>query len=257
MTAVAHSFYMAQRLLRALFRQPWYIVSTLVQPMIWLLLYGQLFKRIIEIPGFGVDSYMTFLTPGVIVMTALFSGGWSGIGQLYDMRSGALDRFLISPADRTVLIAGRLASLAVLMFIQSLILLIFGWLMGARFPAGLPGVAVLILVAVILCASVGAMSSGLALLIRREESLIAVSNLILLPLTFMSPVFIAKDVMPGWIRTASLVNPVSWSIEAGREALSLHPDQFFIASRVGFLLTFAAVCVLMARYAFRAYQNST
>ncbi|HEX8858434.1 MAG TPA: ABC transporter permease, partial [Actinomycetes bacterium] len=70
-TAIAQSWHMTTRHLRFLSRQPWLISISLVQPVIWLLLFGQLFKRVVEIPGFAAGSYITFLTPGVVVMTAV------------------------------------------------------------------------------------------------------------------------------------------------------------------------------------------
>ena len=67
------------RYLRAFLAPARYVAITLVQPMIWLLLFGALFKRVVEIPGFDAADYVDFLTPGVVVMTALFSAGWSGM----------------------------------------------------------------------------------------------------------------------------------------------------------------------------------
>jgi len=77
-TALREAGYIMGRELRSLLRQPWWIAITLVQPIIWLLLYGALFKKVVEIPGFEATSYIQFLTPGVVVMTALFSAGWAG-----------------------------------------------------------------------------------------------------------------------------------------------------------------------------------
>ena len=88
---------MTVRHLRALWRQPWWIVVTLIQPIIWLLLYGALFKRVVEIPGFHGGSYIEFLTPGVVVMTAFFSAGWGGMAMIEDIDRGVIDRFLVSP----------------------------------------------------------------------------------------------------------------------------------------------------------------
>ena len=73
--ALRDSQYMTVRHLRALLRQPWWIAVTLVQPIIWLLLFGALFNNVVEIPGFASTSYIQLLTPGVIVMTAFFSSG--------------------------------------------------------------------------------------------------------------------------------------------------------------------------------------
>ena len=106
--AFADTWFMTQRHFRNLFRQPAWILISLVQPVVWLLLYGALFRRIVEIPGFGAGSYIDFLTPGIVVMTCLFSAGWSGMGLIDDIDRGVVDRFLVSPASRGSLIAGRL-----------------------------------------------------------------------------------------------------------------------------------------------------
>ena len=79
MTVLAQSAYLTGRHLRFFLRQPWFIGISLVQPVIWLLLFGALFKNVVQIPGFAVGtSYIDYLVPGVLVMTALFSCGWSG-----------------------------------------------------------------------------------------------------------------------------------------------------------------------------------
>ena len=87
---------MTQRHSRALLRQPYFLAITLTQPIIWLLLFGALFKSVTEIPGFAAGgSYLDYLMPGVVVMTALFSSGWSGMGIIEDMDRGLMDRFLV------------------------------------------------------------------------------------------------------------------------------------------------------------------
>src|SRR6201999_2301466 len=96
-TVVPHSTYLTGRLLRNMGRQPAFVVIMLIQPMIWLLLFGQLFKRVVELPGFAAGSYIDFLTPGVVVMTVLFSSGWAGMGLIDDMARGVMDRMLSSP----------------------------------------------------------------------------------------------------------------------------------------------------------------
>ena len=107
MTAIAHSAYMTQRHTRVLLRQPWFVAITLVQPIIWLLLFGALFRSVTEIPGFtGGGSYLDYLVPGVVIMTALMSSGWSGMGIIEDMDRGLVDRFLASPVHRSSMIVG-------------------------------------------------------------------------------------------------------------------------------------------------------
>ena len=100
MTALAsHSAYLTVRSVRQLVRNPAFVLVTLVQPVIWLFLFGELFKTVIEIPGFAQPgtTYLEFLTPGVVMMTALFSSAWAGTVYIEDMDRGVMDRLLASP----------------------------------------------------------------------------------------------------------------------------------------------------------------
>ena len=105
MTAITHSYFLMLRHVRQLIRQPWWIGLTLAQPIIWLVLYGQLFQKVTSLPGFHARSYIEFITPGVVVMSALFSSGWSGMGIINDLDLGVMDRLLVSPANRFAITA--------------------------------------------------------------------------------------------------------------------------------------------------------
>ena len=252
----ADSWFMTVRHLRNLFRQPAWIAISLIQPIVWLLLYGALFRKIVEIPGFGANSYIDFLTPGIVVMTCLFSAGWSGMGLIDDIDRGVVDRFLVSPASRGSLISGRLIQGAMVGVIQAVIIIVLGLLVGATYPGGIAGLVMLTLCAVLLGTAIGALSNAVALLSRREETMIAVSNFVLLPLTFLSSVFMAQALMPGWMQSVAKYNPVNWAVQAGREALAAHGDWSIVLSRTGYLLIFTVVCTWLATRAFRVYQRS-
>jgi ABC-2 type transport system permease protein len=254
--ALADTWFMTLRHLRNLARQPWWIAVSLAQPIVYLLLYGALFKRIVEIPGFRAGSYVDFLTPGIVVTSALFSGGWGGIGLIDDLDKGVIDRFLVTPASRAALIAGRLVQGAIVVVIQSLIVLGLGLIIGARFDGGLLGVVVLFACAVLLGTAFGALSSALALVMRREESVIAAVQFVILPLTFVSAVFMQIDLAPGWIQTAARFNPLNWSVVAGREAMSANVDWASVAVYTAYLVVFAIASAWLATRAFRTYQRS-
>lgn len=261
MSFFRHSVFVALRHFRAWTRQRGYVAFALAQPVIWLLLYGQLFRRVVELPGLPASSYITFLTPGVVMMTALFAGGWSGSAILAEIQGGVMDRFLVSPVNRGALIAGRLLSVGVVCTVQSLILVGFGLILGARLEGGALGMVALLASAILLSTVFGALSNAVALAARKRESVIGAANFILLLLTFLSPVYLApvylaRDLMPDWIRLVTRFNPVSWSVEAAREALTPHADWDFVLWRIGYLLLFAIVSGWVACRAFRAYQNS-
>jgi ABC-2 type transport system permease protein len=252
---ILNSFDMTRRQVVALLRQPWYVAVTLVQPVIWLLLFGALFESVSQIPGFNESSYQSYIAPGIVVMTALFSAGWSGMGMINDMDRGVMDRFLVSPVNRWSLIIGPLAQAALSVAIQAVIIVGLAIAVGADF-SGVPGVIVLILVAVLLAASMGALSNAVALTTRQEETLVGLVQFVVLPLSFLSAAFMPLDLIPGWMQEVAKYNPVNWAVEAGREAVGANVDWGFVAERVGLLLGLAIVCVWVATRAFRSYQRS-
>jgi ABC-2 type transport system permease protein len=264
MTAVAvapgglltHTAFIAGRWLRAQLRQPAYIAFSLVQPAIWLLLFGQLFEGIVNLPGFADTSYITFLTPGVVMMTALMNSGWSGTGFITDMERGVMDRMLVSPVRRGALMAGQLISTSVSIGVQAVIVLLVGLAAGARFDGGVAGFVVTIVAAVLVAVAFGSFSNAIALLTRQQNALIGISQFLSLPLTFLSSVMMDPELSPDWVATAARYNPVDWAVVASREALSASPDWGVVAWRFTFLVAFAVVVAWFSTRAFRTYQRS-
>ena len=234
MKTLRHTGYMALRDLRAMWRQPWYVAMTLVQPLIWLLLFGELFKAVTDLPGFGDESYIAYLAPGVVIMSALFSSGWNGMATIEDIDGGVTDRLLVSPVSRFALIAGRVLQSAVVVVIQSVVMVAVALAVGASFPGGVVGVLVLIV----------------------ASALLGAVTFVVLPLTFLSTALMRGDLLPGWMQTATDVNPVDWAIEAGRQATGAGADWGVVAADLGFLTALLVVCGWLAVRAFGSYQRS-
>lgn len=253
---LANSTQITTRYLRAFLRQPYYIIGTLVQPVIWLLLFGQLFKRVAELPGFTAGSYISYLSPGIVVMTALLSAGWSGTSYVVDMDRGVLDRFLVTPVRRGALIGGQLVYQSGMVLLQSLIILGLGILAGARFDGGIAGIAILLAGTILLGTAFAAFSNALALLLRKQESLIALNVTLVLPLTFLSSTFLPVNLMPQWMQDFAGFNPVNWAVEVGRQTLSSSIDLPLVGRDLAELLALALVCSWLSTRAFRAYQRS-
>ena len=253
-----HSAHLTVRSLRSLWRQPAFAAATLVQPIIWLLLFGELFRSVVQIPGFapGSGSYLEFITPGVIVMTALFSSGWAGTVYIEDMNRGVMDRLLASPVRRGAMMIGTLAYQGLTTVLQTLVVLGIAVLAGARFPGGATGVLVTVLAAVLISVIVASLSNALALLLRQQEALIGISQFIVLPLQFLSSAIMDIELAPAWVQDVARCNPVDWAVVAAREALSASPDWSAVASRLGLLAALAALMAWLATRAFGSYQRS-
>jgi len=247
---------LTQRYLRQLYRVPVVIFMTLIQPIIWLLLFGALFKKVAEIPGFGGGDYITYLTPGVVIMTAMFSASWTGMAYIEDMQTGVMDRFLTAPVGRGALTAAMLAYQGLMTALQSAIIIAIGWATGATFPGGAAGIAALIAVSVLIAVAMAGISNWFALLTKQREALIGASTTLVLPLTFLSGAFLSLTLVPGWIADVARFNPVNWAASAGRIAVQAHPAWTTVASYAGFLAIAVAITAAAATRAFRTYQRA-
>ena len=131
----ADTWHLWLRYMRATIRLPIWIAVTLIQPIIWLTLFGQLFRRVVELPGFETGTYIEFLSPGVIIMTAMFSGAWSGMGLIDELNHNVIDRMLATPLHRGAIITARILHASFTVVIQSLIILFLALLLGAGWPS--------------------------------------------------------------------------------------------------------------------------
>lgn len=257
-TFILDTSLLTARSLRALRRLPVFLFVTLIQPMIWLLLFGQLFKSVVQIPGFhaGSGSFLQFLTPGIIMMTALFGGAWAGTTYIQDMDRGVMDRLLTSPVSRGSMMISNLAYQAISIIIQTVVILGIALAMGARFSGGITGVLVAMVAAVLLVVIFSALSNAIALLVRQQQALIGLSQLTTLPLMFLSSAVMDTSLAPSWVRTIARFNPVEWAIVAGREAMLGNTDWSMVWTRLGLLAVVALLMGWVATRAFRAYQRS-
>ena len=257
MTAIAtHTSLMTGRQLRALARQPAYLVISLIQPVIWLFLFGSLFRKIVELPGFGTSSYLDYLVPGVVIMSALSTSMWSGMTVLEEIDRGVMDRFLVLPLHRSAIINASVVMQSLMTTVQSLIIVALGWAAGAHYPGGVAGVLVLIAASVLIAVVFSAFSNIVGMLARQRETIIGINTFLLLPLTFLSSAFMVTALMPHWMRNVADGNPVNWALEAGRAAMSASPDWSRVLAWGGGLALLAIGVTALSVLTFRAYQKS-
>jgi ABC-2 type transport system permease protein len=256
MTRTRQSLLVSMRGIRVLIRQPAYLGITLTQPIIWLLLFGALFKSVTQIPGFHGGSYIDFLTPGIVVMLAITSAGWTGMGFIEDINGGVMDRMLATPVWRGALNTGSVIYAVLTIVIQSALIALLALALGADYKGGVGGVLILVVFAGLLGAAFASLSNGLAVLTRQRETLIGAVSAVVLPLTFLSSALMQQSLVPAWIRTVAKFNPVNWAVEAGRSAAMEKIDWGLVASRFGLLAALALLCGVFATRAFGVYQRS-
>jgi ABC-2 type transport system permease protein len=247
---------MIVRQARNLAREPIWIALLLVQPMVWLVLYGQLFRNVTNLGGFGTTSYVTFLAPAIVVMNAFFGATWSGMSMISDLDHKFVERFLATPASRASLILSQIVRSALTAAIQAVVILVVALVLGVRVHTGVAGWLVVILAAILVNSAFAGVSQGIALLTRREATMIAVANFIGLPLLFLSTTLLARAQMPHWMRVASHFNPMDWGVRAAREVVLPGTAWGTVGLYMLLLLALSAATAAFATWCFRAYQRT-
>jgi ABC-2 type transport system permease protein len=252
----ADTWYMTGRKLHALVRNPMLMVFGVVQPAIWLFLFGSLFRKVIDIPGFAYHgSYLAYMVPGMVAMNAMSNNMWAGMTMIEEIDRGTLNRFLVTPASRLAIMNASVVEQAVSTVVQTLIIVGLAMAGGARYP-GVGGVAVVTLAAILVGVLWGGLSNMTGMLLRSREAIIAVYTFFMLPLMFLSTAFMQPSFMPGWMQAIASRNPLNWEVQIGRSALSAAPDWPGIAVRCGGLLALAVICVAIAVTTFRSYARN-
>ena len=220
---VQETLALTRRLFVQLQRRPSSLVAGIIQPLMWLILFGALFENIP--PGlFGEsDNYGQFLGAGVIVFTAFAGALNAGLPVMFDREFGFLNRLLVAPlASRFSIVVAS----AIFMVIQSFVQTAFIVAASAFLGAGLPGVGGLLAIAsivLLLVFGVTALSLGLAFAMPGHIELIAVIFVTNLPLLFASTALAPLSFMPGWLQVVASLNPLSYAIEPIRY-LYLHEN---------------------------------
>jgi ABC-2 type transport system permease protein len=256
MRILVHTWYMVGRQSRNLMREPIWIVLLLVQPIVWLTLYGQLFKNVPRLGGFGTTSYVTFLAPAIVVMNSFFGATWSGMAMINDLDHKVVERFLATPASRFSLILSQIVRSALTAAIQAVIILLVALALGVHVDAGFAGWLIVIVAAILVNAAFAGISQGIALVTRREATMIAVANFIGLPLLFVSTTLLARAQMPHWMRIATHFNPLDWGVRAAREVVLPGTSWGTVGLYMLLLLGLSAVTAGFATWCFRSYERT-
>ncbi len=215
---IQETFALTKRLFLQLIRRPSTLVAGILQPLIWLILFGALFTNAPNdfLPG-GID-YGNFLGAGIIVFTA-FSGALNaGLPVMFDREFGFLNRLLVAPLrSRSSIVFASVIYITVISFLQSLAIMITAFILGYGWPS-FSGFFIVLLTLLILVFAVTALSLGLAFVLPGHIELIAVIFVANLPLLFASTALVPISFMPAWLGWLASINPLTFAIEPIRAA---------------------------------------
>ena len=249
--AFADTRVMTARQLRKVLRRPMYVVYLFVQPVILVLLFRYVFGGAIDT---GRVSYVDYLLPGIIVMTAIFGSLTTGLGLTEDLAAGVVDRFRSLPMARSAVLLGRTGADLVTNTITLLVMLAIGLAVGFR-PTQPVYDVVLALVLVLGFAFVFSwISAFVGLAVRDPETAQSIGFIWVFPLVFASSAFVPADTMPGAVQAFADVNPVTLVVDAARALMiggggALGPALGTLAWLAGLLLVFVPLSVRAFRKA--------
>jgi ABC-2 type transport system permease protein/oleandomycin transport system permease protein len=251
--AISDALVMTRRNLLVWLRVPAYIVFTVVQPVIFVLLFRYVFGGAIQAPGTG--GYVSYLMPGIIGQTAAFATFATAIALAQEATKGVIDRFRAMPMARSAVLAGRLIADSIRMLIVILVIIGVGYAVGFRFQNGVLGAIGMVLLAEAFGITICAVSAFVGLAIKDEESVQAFGLIWIFPLTFVSSAFVPIATMPGWLQDFANNQPVTLVINAMR-AMALGGPQFPLNPALWeSLVWLAGILLVFTPLAVRSYRR--
>ncbi len=218
---IIDSYYVAWRELKKYFRQKTRMMVTVIQPFLWLALMGNAMSGLTNNPMaaqfLGTGNYLTFMTPGIILMTVMFTSIFSGTTVVWDRRFGYLDKLLAAPIKRGAIPFGKMFAAAVQGLFQAVVIIIVALLFGVRFQSGFLGILMILIIAGLLSFILAGFSLALSVRIKTIETLMAVINLFMMPLMFASNALFPLKVMPKWLQVIAKINPITYAIMPMRD----------------------------------------
>jgi ABC transporter DrrB family efflux protein len=214
---ITDTFAITRRNLLVWIRVPAYIAFTVIQPVIFVLMFRYVFGGAIHVPGV---SYVNFLMPGIIGQTAAFGCFGTAIALAQELQKGVIDRLRSMPMARSAVLTGRLVADTGRMVITVLIVVGVGYAVGFRFENGVVPAILMVVLATVFALAMCLIAAFTGLAIGDEESVQAFGLIWLFPLTFLSSAFVPIQSMPGWLQAFANNQPVTFVINTMR-ALAL------------------------------------
>jgi len=244
-------WYLFVRATKKLLRNPILILFTMFQPIMFLILFTQLFSKFSNLPGFPPVSYLQIAFAGIIFLNAILAALQSGMSIVEDIDSGYLSKMLSTPVSRISILLGRLFSDATRLVIQSIIIILLAYALGVSIRTGVVG----LLLTLITVAFFGIAWSGISLAIglttKKSETVSAVGSILTFPLLFMSTALVPAAFLPSWMQIASNFNPMSYAVNAVRALTNTGYDWGAIGSAYEVIAIIAVISLGATLYQFR------
>jgi ABC-2 type transport system permease protein len=215
---VADTAMIARSELRKVTRDPIEVLTRAVQPILWLVVFGQVMSSMRAIPT-GSLSYLDFLAPGVLAQSALFSAIFYGIAVIWERDLGVVHKLLVSPASRAALVSGKAVAGGLRAVAQAVIVTLVAWAIGIHLRLDLFAIASVLGIVVLGSALFATFSLNIACLVRSRERFMGIGQLLTMPLFFASSAIYPVALMPDWLKVVATINPLTYMVDALRSLM--------------------------------------
>lgn len=204
--------------IRKLRHDPTELFTRAIQPVLWLLIFGQALSHIRAIPT-GNVNYQTFMTPGILAQSMMFVSIFYGINIIWDKDQGVLQKLIALPVPRLAFVTGKALSAGIRAISQVLIIILLALIIGIKIQWSFTGIILSILT--IICGAVffSSLSMSLAAIVKSKERFMGFGQVITMPLFFASNAIYPISIMPLWLQVLSRINPLSYIVELLRNYL--------------------------------------
>jgi ABC-2 type transport system permease protein len=199
-------------------RDPTELFSRAIQPVLWLVVFGQVFGRLRGIPTGGI-SYLAFMTPGILAQSVLFSAIFYGIAVIWERDLGIVQKLLVSPASRGALVLGKALSAGLRGLVQASIVYLVAWLLRIDLQWGFAAVVQVVLAVVLGSCIFSTFSLIIACIVKTRERFMGIGQVLTMPMFFASNAIYPLDLMPDWLRAIAVFNPLTYLVDVLRHAM--------------------------------------
>lgn len=214
MTFLTETRIVFTRAMRLSLRNPMWVLIGLLQPILYLALFGPLLKKMTSIRGFPAGSWWQVFVPGLLIQLGIFGAMFVGFGLVAEYRAGVIEQMRVTPASRVALLVGRVLRDVLVLLVQAIILTVAAVIFGLRAPVG--GVVLALVVVALLGAACASASYAVALITKSEDALAPLLNTVALPVLLLSGILVPMTLAPTWLFRLSEINPFSHIVDGVR-----------------------------------------
>ena len=251
MTLVYDTRSLLGRYLTKLVRNPTLFATTMLTPLLFLVLFSQLFQKFSSFLPATAGGYLAYLTPGVILLNAMVVSPQGGVSLANDLNSGFLSRMLLTRVKRVSILLGRLLTDMLMVVAMSVITIIVAVAMGVDISSGLPGALLILMTAAFVELALSGIFLTIGITTRKVETISSLSGILFFPLIFMSSAMFPVSFFPSWAQTFANYNPVSYASNVTRDLVSGGLTLSAFTSAYVLIGVIAVITIAVTLYQFR------